>query len=69
MGSPSNENRTEVLRAKYDELLRLREQVEHLENLRKETSADGITEGVEGHRKLLINAITKHGSNTNYRTI
>jgi len=69
MRSPPNENRTEVLRAKYAELLRLREQVERLENLRRETSSDGITEGVEGHRKLLMSAITKHGSNTNCRTI
>jgi hypothetical protein len=55
MRSPPNENRAELLRAKYAELLRLREYVERLENLSKETSSDGITEGVGGHGKLLIN--------------
>jgi hypothetical protein len=36
MRSTPSENRAEVLRARYTELLRLREQVERLENLRKE---------------------------------
>jgi hypothetical protein len=58
MRSTPSENTAEVLRARYAELLRLREQVEQLENLRKEkTTPDGIREGVEGCDKLLINAI------------
>ena len=36
MLSPPNENCIEVPRARYAELLRLREYVERLENLRKE---------------------------------
>ena len=36
MLSPPNENCIEVLRARYAELLRLREYVERLENLHKE---------------------------------
>lgn len=36
MLSPPNENCIEVLRARYAELLRLREHVERLENLHKE---------------------------------
>jgi hypothetical protein len=34
---------------------------------RKTPPSDGMMEGVEGGRKLLINAMTKQGSNTNYR--
>ena len=70
MLSPPNENCIEVLRARYAELLRLREYVERLENLHQEDApSDGMMEGVEGGRKLLINAMTKQGSNTNYRMI
>ena len=60
MRSSPNESRSEVLRARYAELLRLREYVEQLKNLLEEKSAS---------EEPLINVITERGSNTNYRTV
>lgn len=60
MRSSPNESRSEALRARYAELLQLREYVERLENLRDEKAASCAR---------LMTVIAEQGSNTNHRAI
>ncbi len=56
MRSPPDENRADLLRARYDELLRLREHVETLETLRRQKPVpDGTIQRVNDCRKLPLN--------------
>ena len=56
MQSPPDESRTDLLRARYAELLRLREHVETLENLRRQQPVpDRTIQRVNDCRKLPLN--------------